>query len=235
MDGSPRGPFRTGDGPFLHVEGEDDKHSLIHLLIRHELPFDQRPLPDHLPLIKVHSGVDKLLDVFVESVQFSKCFPAGFVLDADLASNAKGLSSRWSAIADRLRKLGVEPPAMIPPSGLVIPVPKYRTTVGVWIMPDNQRDGRLEEFLHDLITEGDPLISFAEESAQHARDVLGALFSQTHQSHASLYTWLAWQAEPGCSYGQALKARYLRHDSATALKFVDWFRSLYPAPLTPGN
>jgi hypothetical protein len=42
-----------------------------------------------------------------------------------------------------------------------------------------------------------------------------------------VYSWLAWQDEPGKPYGLAMKARYFQHDSPTAARFVAWFKALY--------
>ncbi|MCK6456931.1 MAG: hypothetical protein L6Q92_10440, partial [Phycisphaerae bacterium] len=44
---------------------------------------------------------------------------------------------------------------------------------------------------------------------------------------AELYCWLAWQREPGMSFGMALKAHFFRHDSEVALRFVNWFKTLF--------
>ena len=96
-------------------------------------------------------------------------------------------------------------------------------------MPDNRRSGAIEEFLRDLIADGDSLIQLAETSTDRAKE-LGAAFPNTHRAKAVLHTWLAWQKRPGVPYGTAIKARYFQHDSAAARAFVDWFKRVFQVP-----
>ena len=56
---------------------------------------------------------------------------------------------------------------------------------------------------------------------------LGALFSEPDKMKAILHAWLAWQEEPGCPYGTAIRAKYFGDDSPAATKFVAWFRRLF--------
>jgi hypothetical protein len=44
---------------------------------------------------------------------------------------------------------------------------------------------------------------------------------------AFLYTWLAWQDEPGQHPGAALTRKILDPHAASAVPFVNWFRQLY--------
>jgi hypothetical protein len=94
-------------------------------------------------------------------------------------------------------------------------------------MPDNQRDGTLEDFLRMLIDEGDPLIDYAKRTAVHARKKKGARFPPIHYDKAVIHTWLAWQETPGLPYGSAVAAHFFRHDTPAALAFVAWFKRLF--------
>ncbi|MXW40817.1 MAG: hypothetical protein F4Z75_06725 [Synechococcus sp. SB0668_bin_15] len=94
-------------------------------------------------------------------------------------------------------------------------------------MPGNQQAGALEEFLANLVAEGDLLLEFAKSSTQQAR-TKGATFPDAKRSKAVLHTWLAWQRDPGLPYGAAIRAQFFRHDSAAAQAFVAWYRSLFP-------
>ncbi len=92
-------------------------------------------------------------------------------------------------------------------------------------MPDNRRSGALEDFLRDLIVQGDKLINHAESSTERAREI-GALFNEQDFKKAVLHTWLAWQEMPGRPYGTAINACYFGANSAAAGAFVSWFRKL---------
>ena len=146
----------------------------------------------------------------------------GFVLDAD-----SPLIDRWQAVRDRLIRADVQPvPGRPLTDGFIGQSTTFKTRVGIWLMPDNQQDGNLETFLRELVQAADPLIAHAETSTGTAAQ-LGARFPAVHRIKAVLHAWLAWQEVPGNPYGTAIRARYFRHDSSAALRFVEWFKSLY--------
>ena len=205
----------------LYVEGKDDSHAIRHLLIRHGIDYDQKPWPTSFPSIDDIDGKDALLEVVKTAVSLSNGQSVGFVLDANAS-----LQSRWNEIASRLREVDLQVPREISPEGFVGESERYRARVGVWLMPDNQREGTLEHFLETLVEEGDPLFPHAEESARQAKR-LGAGYSDTDTPKAVLHTWLAWQDDPGLPYGSAIRARYFRHDSVVAKRFVVWFRRVF--------
>lgn len=205
--------------PVLHVEGKDDEHAIVHLLIRNRIDSSQ------LPWVEQAGSVENLLEQIEEAVMFGSERPVGLVLDAD-----SPLSARWEAVRDRLRRVGVSPPDAPLAEGFIGSSAKYGTRVGVWLMPDNQHDGKLETLLRTLVEENDPLIGHADTSTGTAK-ALGAKFSDPDREKAVLHAWLAWQKEPGKPYGTAITAQYFRrHDSPAALAFVTWFKLLYEIP-----
>ncbi|MCK4660560.1 MAG: hypothetical protein KAV82_13650 [Phycisphaerae bacterium] len=206
----------------LHVEGRDDECSIEHLLMRHGI--NSKLWPTLFPSIELQYGVEKLLDGLEVSVRVSTDCVNGFVLDAD-----EQLQERWKAVSNRLRKVGIDAPGQAPPEGFIGESSKFGSRVGVWLMPDNQTDGKLEDFLRTLIDERDPLIGCAEQATDTAK-THGARFPDVDRIKAILHTWLAWQKEPGRPYGTAIRARFFRHDSDAANAFVVWFKTLYKIP-----
>ena len=213
-----------GSRPRLHVEGRDDNHAIRHLLIRHGVDYDLDSWPNEYPHIEDCDGRSNLLAGVGPAIRVSNDRSVGFVLDAD-----SSVQDCWNAISLRLRNAGVEAPVAIPHDGFVGEAKEYRARVGVWIIPDNRRDGALENFPRDLVDEEDPLLPHAEESTNRARE-LGACFSKNDARKAVLRTWLAWQQEPGLPYGTAMRARYFRDDSPAARAFVTWFRTVFNIP-----
>ena len=206
----------------LWVEGIDDDHTIRHLLIRHGIGYDQKPWPPNFPFIKQAGDKDKLLRDVRLSISASTCRTVGFVLDAD-----SSLQNRWMAMSSRLREAGVDPPEDVPSEGFVGESRTYRTRVGAWLMPDNQRGGRLEDFLRTLVEESDKLLPHAQESTIQAKKRHGANFRDVDEQKAVLHAWLAWQEVPGLPYGTAIRARYFRPDSPVAERFVAWFRRVF--------
>lgn len=209
-------------GSLLWVEGKDDMHAIGHLLTRHGLDYTQESRPHWLPDIKDAGSKDKLLVVVRTSVPVADGCPIGFVLDAN-----SSLQDRWNAVTTRLREVDVKTPREIVSEGFVGESLRFRTRVGVWLMPDNRREGTLEHFLTTLIKENDPLLGHAQEATAQAKRCHGASYSDSKKKKAILHAWLAWQEEPGLPYGTAIRAHYFQHDSPAAKSFVAWFRRVF--------
>jgi hypothetical protein len=219
----PNSPYR------LLVEGSDDQHVVIHVMKRHAYDWDDekqtRPYVQKLDGYQQldFTGLSRAIDGTLRSAGTSRL---GIVVDADAS-----LEQRWRSLADKLKRYGVLLPATPDPKGTLIPGALPNTTVGIWVMPDNRSTGALEHFIAPLVPPDDPCWAFADEAARAAWD-RGAAKEQerteAQRSKRQLYTWLAWQREPGLPPGTALSAKLLGHDSPTALTFVDWFRRLFP-------
>lgn len=205
--------------PSLHVEGEDDCHSIIHLLIRHGVPFAQDKRCVDVRNQRNDEGVLESMDI---AIRAGTNQAVGFVLDADVL-----IEDRWKQVCHRLRRFGLDLPKAPPPDGYIADVPEFRSRMGVWIMPDNVLDcGKLEDLLRTLVPKDDTLIAHAEESTDVAK-AKGATFTDNDRIKAILHAWLAWQQQPGRPFGTAINAKFFEHDSAVALRFVAWFKQLF--------
>ena len=206
------------DSPFrLLVEGKDDEHAIIHLLMRHKYSWEwiqERPCP------YVHNtqSVDELLKRETITSAIKTYRRLGLVLDADNKGPA-----RWNSLRDSFAVEGIELPSQPERDGTILERPGGRR-IGLWLMPDNTAEGTLEDFLLTLMPEGD-LRQHAESSTKKARE-LGQLPLKDH-SKGVVYAWLAWQREPGLPFGTALKGEFLGHESSVAQRFVGWFRRLF--------
>ncbi len=211
--------------PGLWVEGTDDEHVLKHLLALHDIDCfincKTQLRPSELPEFKVKSGVHNILEGMEKVVRSPSYKKIGFVLDAD-----SPLQKRWEEVCYRLQNVGLSPTSNPPADGFCEYSEEYKTTVGVWLMPDNQQDGKLETFLRTLIDDADVLIGHAAASTQKATE-LGAEFTEPDRDKAVLHTWLAWQKEPGRPFGSAITQRFFIHKSPAADAFVTWFKRLY--------
>ena len=219
-------------GPELRVEGRDDVFAIGSLLEEHGLKLDPKGSDPARPTLKEtrtdrgeEGGVEHLLSLVPSIVSLAGGRTTGFVVDAD---PDVGVAKRWTRIRDQFLSVGVAAPDEVPTNGFVGESETYKVRVGVWLMPDNRREGTLETFLRDLVDESDVLIGPAQDAARRASGI-DRRFPQAASAlaKAELHTWLAWQKNPGRPYGTAIQARYFRHDSPAALAFVAWFRRLY--------
>lgn len=209
------------EAPILRVEGKDDKFVIVNLLERHGVDRGQVDIRWPKQPDEDTGGRDALLDGMRTEVTTSTGRSVGFVLDADGDPEAS-----WQAVRTRLGDVGLTLPDEIPEGGFVGDAVAYKSRVGVWLMPDNRRQGALEAFLRDLIDEEDRLLPLAESSTTRASEE-GAAFPQTRREKAVLHTWLAWQQRPGVPYGMAVGAKFFQHESPAATAFVDWFRRVF--------
>ena len=212
MPPSERSPYR------LLVEGSDDRHSVIHLLSRHDFNWEDPSLAR--PFVQEADGIEKLLEAFPVALKASY-ERIGIVADADASP-----LDRWTQFRNRALSIGVHLPEQPESGGTIVPGLREGSRIGLWLMPDNSSSGALEHFLRGLVPEEDASWIYAGEAAEEARR-RGARCREMQHLKSSLHTWLAWQEEPGLPFGTALRAQVFRHDSEDALRFVAWFRRLF--------
>lgn len=217
----------------LYVEGRDDCHALIHLLARHKIILDEHNGP---VLLKPSGSDSEVVDAITLVVKGSGKHPVGFVVDSDVA-----VEQRWAQIRSKLSAVEVALPDSVvawttelPSEGFVARTPKYDRNVGIWIMPNNRTDyGKIEDLLATLVPEQDELFDLAKKATTDALSISSErspgrkAIQPKDERKGQLHCWLAWQEEPGMSYGHALRRKYFDHDSVVAGAFVAWFKLLY--------
>ncbi len=205
----------------LLVEGSDDKNVVERLWNHHTndslLPFK----------IEVEVGIDSVKKSLKEylkvAVKVGNPERIGVVVDADF-----DLASRWQSLRDILLSSGYEKrkvPIRPKPQGTIIRQTDL-PVVGFWLMPDNQLHGMLEDFVSLLVPPGDLLWNKAVHCVEEAA-AIDLRFPQEHTIKARIYTWLAWQKEPGKPFGIAIKAKNLDADASNAKLLMDWINQLF--------
>ena len=148
----------------------------------------------------------------------------GIVVDADT-----DLSARWKSLRNTLLNAGkVSVPKNPDCNGTIVVLqrPDRTVKVGIWLMPDNQLPGMLENFIEFLVPSGDALwtkaVACVEQLSEGERR-----FRPNHEIKAQVHTWLAWQEDPGTPLGQAVTKRYLDANAPHAHQLIDWIRRLF--------
>ena len=165
----------------------------------------------------VKGGVDELLRGIRPEIKAPGREVVGIVVDADGDVNA-----RWDAVVGQLQKEGIEPPGPPGPTGTIIDGPPR---IGIWLMPDNESSGDLEDFVEGMIPSGDPIWPRSEAYIDGIPDG-DRKFAASKVLKAKLYAWLATRKTPG-RMGTAIGAGYLRVDGPLGTKFADWLRKLF--------
>lgn len=229
----------------LLVEGDDDQHVVWNLQDARGLPKDayyvaqpgdepNKARPGKTVRAKqggknkeTSGGDSRLLESIPARLVTSELECLAIILDAD----EKGPEARWDSVRQRLIDEGYENnllPKDLAVTGTVIDLPsrKGRTPIrfAVWIMPDNQSTGMLEDFVAGMIDESDAMLSrvdgfLASIRAEQRR------YSDAHAAKARLHTWLAVSERPGRPMGQAIKAdSRLNANHSSVAPFLDWLR-----------
>lgn len=205
----------------LIVEGEQDKRVIPEFIEAKGIYWGERR-DTAIVDIEVYGGNQFIDSDFIATeLKASGLTNLGLIVDGD--DNPLGC---WESIRNACQKIMPNFPQELPNTGLI-----HKTNsdikFGVWIMPDNQQQGMLETFLSYMVTEENKSIwQYAQEVAKEAKN-RGAAFKDSHIDKANIYTWLAWQNEPGRQLHQAIKERILNPNHPKAEMFFNWFKGLY--------
>jgi hypothetical protein len=154
-------------------------------------------------------------------VQLKKFQKIGLILDANA-----DLNNRWSFLSGIFKKQGFNLPKSPELNGTI--VRQNGKTIGIWLMPDNNNNGILEDFINYLIHEDDKLINKATKILDELESEKINKYNLIHRSKAKIHTWLAWQENPGSPMGKAITARYLLPENKEISdKFVDWIKQVF--------
>ena len=201
------------------VEGSDDEHVLMHICGNRGVP--------HLDEVTPRGGAEGILEILPTQLRFTEEGDVvGVVIDADTNLNA-----RWQSIRNLLIDAGYQKaPAQPQQNGTIVEPPgkSILPRVGVWIMPDNKTNGKLEDFLGFLVPQPNALFEHAVSSVSNIPTT--RLFSRSDERKAVMHTWLAWQEEPGRPYGTAITARCLDPDVPQIDLLVSWLERLFFQP-----
>ena len=199
----------SGDDCVLLVEGLDDKHVVRHLSDRQE----------EMPNICIFDkdGIEGLLEDIGLELRVPGRRALGILVDAN-----DDLNARWSAVADRLREENIVVPDNPGSEGTII---NGFPRVGIWLMPDNQSPGELEDFVSKMIPDEDPIWPRARRYIDCIPKA-DRKFTEKKIQRARIHAWLATREDPR-RMGAAIGARDLSVDGAYSTKFVEWLRRLF--------
>ena len=206
----------------LLVEGDTDKRVIPFLMEANGVEWQRSGEP--VVYIDPYGSVHELLKPGVVEAELRASGLEALGLKVDANGDA---FDRWHRIRSLCHDEFEHLPDRIPRGGLEVVHPESDARFGVWIMPDNRFSGILEGFLIRLIPEDSrSLYELAEKCVAEAAQI-GAPFKDVHKAKAGIYTWLAWQDEPGKQLHQAVHHRVLDPERPESQPFVGWFRSLF--------
>ena len=121
----------------LLVEGNDDLHVILALCQKFELL-------QNFEIINCN-GVENLYSQVPVRFKQSEINIIGIIIDAD-----NDILSRWIPLKNLLTFQGFNIPDVLPKEGLILEN-EIGKKIGVWIMPNNNLNGMLEDFISFLV------------------------------------------------------------------------------------
>lgn len=206
-------PTSRPPNKILLVEGSNDKHVVRHIRQRSQsisdLHFD----------IEDKGGLDALNQSIGAEIDVPGRQVVGILIDAN-----NNVQARWASITRRLSDEAINAPVKPSPDGTVIDT-KGKPRVGIWLMPDNESPGELEDFVAQMLPDDDSVWPLSQ---RYINDIPEAQrkFPEGKTLRAQLHAWLAAREDPR-QMGLAIKARDLEIDGALCQKFIAWLEELF--------
>jgi len=197
----------------LLVEGNDDQHVIWALCQKFNISetFD----------IIDCEGIEKLLDQIPIRFKQSNIDTIGLIIDAD-----SDLLSRWNNLKQLLNAQGIVLPDELPKNGLIVSE-IGQISIGIWIMPNNNLNGMLEDFIAFLVPSDDALLPIINENLNEIEHKQLNKYKPIHKSKAIIHSWLSVQKDPGTPMGLGITKRYLTTDDDICLTLVNWVKGLF--------
>lgn len=198
----------------LLLEGNDDKHVVWALC-------EKCSITESFDVIDCE-GINNLLEQIPQRFKQSNIRTVGIIVDAD-----SDIKNRWISLKSTLELLGFVLPIEIPVEGLI--AKNNGITVGVWIMPNNNLNGMLEDFISFLVPKDDKLLPIVTSTLNDIEAKNLNSYPLIHKSKAIIHTWLSWQEDPGTPMGLSITKRYLNTNVQTCEKLMNWLNNLFNA------
>ncbi|MEZ4728201.1 MAG: DUF3226 domain-containing protein [Caldilineaceae bacterium] len=206
-------PFAYEGAQVLLVEGINEGHVISALCQAHHVP-------ETFGLYACGSDdkVLKRLNALILQPEAPKTI--GIVLDAD-----QGIERRWDSVRNKLRNYRYNFPSTPDVGGTIVDSVEGFPKLGVWLMPNNQSQGMLEDFCLTMIDAQVQL--YVTDTVVNAQTAGACTFKSPHFPKAVVHTYLAWQDEPGTPLGLSITRQSLKPHTTTALAFTQWLTRLF--------
>ncbi len=166
-------------------------------------------------------GIEMLFDQIPVRLKQSNIETIGIIIYAD-----SDLLTRWKKIKQIFFAQGINLPDELPDSGLIINE-SDQIAIGIWIMPNNDLNGMLEDFITFLVPQKDRLMPIITENLNEIERKQLNRYNPIHRSKAVIHSWLSVQENPGTPMGLGITKRYLTTENEKCIVLIDWLKRLF--------
>ena len=180
-------PYTDSATGLLVVEGQNDQHLVLHLCRRADPELSNRfDFHDAQGRTAVINSVRNL-------VNRPDLTGVGFLLDGDETPQ-----EHWRQVIERIADAYPEMqlPSTPEPTGTIIPAdPAFGSPrIGIWVMPDNETAGELEDFVIQMIPAGDPVWPRSQDYIAGIT-LADRKFAENKIAKSEVHAWLATRAD----------------------------------------
>jgi hypothetical protein len=154
------------------------------------------------------------------------------IVDADQARDGGGISKTLEKVGKVLAPQGFNQAGLpLDDGGFVFTSDRGFADIGLWIMPNNQDEGMLEDWISQVVHQEQPQQTLLAHANSVVANLPVALFGPTGVKKAEIASWLAWQADPGKGLYHTIKARLLDPAAPLYTGLKAWMEHVYPPPI----
>jgi hypothetical protein len=167
----------------------------------------------------------KLLPDLLTQIGIGKIERLAVVVDADKLEHGSGYEKTLNKVKEITANQGFAL-AENQTNGLIFKHNEELTDFGLWIMPNNQDEGMLENFIKQCVKNDElPLFNHAVQTVQNLPEP--KKFEPHHETKAEVATWLAWQKKPGHGLYHSVQVDLLDTNHALFQEMAQWLKKIF--------
>ena len=148
------------------------------------------------------------------------------IVDADRVEHGSGVEKTLAQISGIVQEYGFQvPPTCLKNGGLIFSHTDGLSDLGLWVMPNNNDEGALEDWILQSIHPDESILLNAARSS--VASLAPPKFASIRKSKAELATWLAWQDRPGEGAYYAVKGKLLNEDAPLYVGLKEWLAAVF--------
>ncbi len=172
-------------------------------------------------------GVFERLPILLKRIADGELVHLAVVVDADYVQYNEGYQKTLEKITEIITPYGFSLTQRLEnqPSGLIFENSDGLADLGLWIMPNNQNEGMLEDFIKTCLSTTE--LPLFDHAVQVVQAVPNKKFKDHHYSKAEVATWLAWQNQPGHGLYYSVKDKLLDTEHALFQEMQQWLKNIF--------
>jgi hypothetical protein len=213
----------------LLVEGETDRGFYNSVLRRLGIDHVEIRAPRAFEQPNTVTVFPTLVKVLIQQMNSGDVARLGVIADADHTSGG-GIKERWQKFREAFDDGGynmAEAPPKLRYLGSHLSHRDGLPDIGLWLMPDHQTNGMLEDFIIASGTVSEVQQELRTRAEGAWQQLPTKLFSEYHESKATLYTWIAWQKRPGLGLGTIVGEPLLDTGSEAYDGLTRWLKKTF--------